>query len=82
MKTEYNCIRCDKIIKQINSPIDNKLENCMWNGGIVNKILAGYGSSLDGDIYILGICDDCLKRLHEMKKITFYKNYISSKIKK
>jgi len=82
MKTSYNCIRCNKLIKKIIGSPDDSLENCMWADGIVDKISAGFGSSLDGDIYILGVCDDCLKILHDMKKITFYKNYISSNIKK
>jgi len=30
-------------------------------GGIVSNISAGYGSDCDGDVYLIGICDDCLR---------------------
>ena len=58
MKT-FKCVCCGFEIK----PIDSKyvdLEHGMWDGGTVEKIYMPYGSLLDGDIYILGICDDCI----------------------
>ena len=39
---EHNCVVCDKPIKRIMTlPNDTDWQGC-WNGGIVNKISAGY----------------------------------------
>jgi len=34
--------------------------NVVLMGGVVEKISAGYGSSLDGNQYVLAICDSCI----------------------
>jgi hypothetical protein len=39
-----------------------RAENRMWNNGIVANISAGYGSTLDGGVYVLAICDDCTRK--------------------
>jgi len=36
-----------------------RAENRMWGGGIVGNISAGYGSNLDGECYVIAICDKC-----------------------
>lgn len=56
MKSEF-CIKCNKEIQSV--------KNMWWNGGIVNKIIAGYGSKLDGDVYLISICDECTKKYLE-----------------
>ena len=69
---EHNCVVCDKPIKRIMTlPNDTDWQGC-WNGGIVNKISAGYGSLLDGDMFILAICDECVKK----KKLRNVGNYM------
>ncbi len=56
------CIKCIDEIKPIHPEHHgDKPEQDMWSGGIVGRISAGYGSTLDGDIFIVAICDKCLK---------------------
>ncbi len=50
------CICCGKEILPL---YENKYN--MWNGGIVEKISAGYGSDYDGEQFIIAICDECVK---------------------
>jgi len=33
----------------------------MVDDGVIGEISAGYGSSLDGDIWLIAICDQCLR---------------------
>lgn len=35
----------------------------MWEGGTVQKVTFGYGSSLDMDSYYMAICDSCASSL-------------------
>ena len=71
---EYNCICCSKkLVREIGGEHD-------WeggfNGGMVAKIKAGYGSRLDGDVYVIGICDDCAKIKNEQDLLPFIRNNI------
>ena len=34
--------------------------NRSWSDGIVGIIAAGYGSTNDGGVYVIGVCDKCL----------------------
>ena len=55
-----NCICCGKEINLLDGD-DGEPENQMWNGGVVSNISAGYGSNCDGDVYLIAVCDDCIK---------------------
>ena len=47
------------------------IDNQMVEGGIIQLIDAGYGSTHDGERFILGICDSCIKeKLDELFKIS------------
>lgn len=37
-------------------------ESLMWKNGMVGQISAGYGSTVDGDVYYLGMCDKCVDK--------------------
>ena len=70
----YNCICCSKkLVREIAGEHD-------WEGGfnegMVAKIKAGYGSQLDGDVYVIGICDDCAKIKNEQDLLPFIRNNI------
>ena len=74
----HNCICCGKKIKKLDGlPKDSDWEG-MWYGGIVQRISAGYGSLLDGDMYILAICDDCVK----LKQLKYVGNYMFPDLEK
>lgn len=59
-----NCIRCGVEIEPITHGTNThvtKPESAMWNGGIVDKVTAGYGSDHDMNQFIIAICDECIK---------------------
>jgi len=63
MSKWMKCIVCGVEIK----PLDlghyepEEFEQQMWEGGTVDKLYMPYGSRLDGNVYILAICDDCVE---------------------
>ena len=73
----YNCICCGKKIPNISKAIkiDEDVSRSMWNNGSVDKIITGYGSRFDGDVYFFGICDDCIEKKKDEGIIKFYKRY-------
>lgn len=48
----------------------------MWNDGIVHKVSAGYGSSHDGDEFIIAICDECITKKKMTGNIAYVNNYM------
>lgn len=46
-------ISCSDILNQ---------ENCLWEGGTVQKVGFGYGSCLDCQSFYIAVCDDCMKK--------------------
>ena len=71
-----SCIKCDKELKKLYpDDVCSSLDRAMWDGGIVDKFVAGYGSDHDMDAFFFGICDDCVTKLKEDSKIIFEKNY-------
>lgn len=61
IKSRY-CIFCGFEIKPIESTHHEIPWQAMWNGGIIDRIVAGYGSNLDGSMYIIAICDNCIEK--------------------
>jgi hypothetical protein len=52
------------------------VNNEMIDNGIIHIIDAGYGSSHDGDQFIIAICDDCIKNNSEDGTLLYYGNYM------
>ncbi len=73
----YTCVCCGKEIPRFESFPKSKDWEGMFDGGIVDTISAGYGSVLDGDIYVIAICDDCIKE----KKLQLVRNYMFPDLK-
>ena len=71
-KISYPCIFCGKAIVKLDGVPSCKEWEGMWSDGIVEKISAGYGSILDGNMYILAICDECVKS----KQLKYVGNYM------
>jgi hypothetical protein len=59
MEDRY-CIRCGKAIRQVEGSPDSTLESGCWDGGIVGRITAGYGSAHDMDEFVVAVCDRCI----------------------
>ena len=80
MLNPMNCICCDKEINLLH-PDDEPREDSepsseMWNGGVINEIAAGYGSNVDGDVYLIAICDECIEQKRNDGSIVFLHNYM------
>ena len=79
---EYiNCVCCGFKIKLsehrfVDDQGNFNPETQMWNDGIVQKISAGYGSTLDGDMYYLGICDKCTKENTKNGRLRYEGDYL------
>lgn len=52
------------------------VNNEMIDNGIIHIIDAGYGSTHDGDQFILAICDDCIKENLQDATLLYYGNYM------
>lgn len=77
MKDEYRyCIRCDRPIQKIDGMANDKEWQGMWMDGIVEKVSATYGSSLDGDMFVIAVCDDCIQTKLKEKKVIYVGNYM------
>ena len=72
------CICCGFEIKELDTRFKkdkDKPENSMWDGGTVERIFMPYGSVLDGDIYVVGICDKCIEKNKD--KVIYMGDYIN-----
>lgn len=75
-----NCVCCGYKIQKIDGPKNKGLidpNNFMWRGGIVSKVDAGFGSSLDGDIYYMGICDECVDKNTQTGRMRYIGDYMT-----
>lgn len=86
MKT-LNCICCGKIIEQEFKQHEEKLDesntekiNLDCGTGVV--IRCGYGSGLDGDVYLTAICDDCLWAAHKGGRAFYARNFLFPDLEK
>ena len=52
------------------------VNNEMIDNGIIHIIDAGYGSTHDGDQFIIAICDDCIKENKQDATLLYYGNYM------
>jgi len=48
----------------------------MIDNGIIHIIDAGYGSTHDGDQFVIAICDDCIKENLGDATLLYYGNYM------
>lgn len=86
-----NCICCGKSIVLLDSNLDDYIEHAkklnkepepetwMWYGGVIQKVSAGYGSKNDGDVFYIGICDNCIKDNYKNGRLIYKKNYMGFK---
>ena len=52
------------------------VNNEMIDNGIIHIIDAGYGSTHDGDQFVIAICDDCIKLNLEDATLLYWGNYM------
>ncbi len=56
-------------------------EKQMWKDGFVARISSGYGSKLDGDIYFIGICDNCANINTKNGRLRYVGDYMNMESK-
>jgi hypothetical protein len=78
-KTEEDIV-FNKVKRQIHGKHDEEITldagSEIWNGGLVHLVSAGYGSTHDGDEFIIAICDDCLTKKKMTGHIAYINNYM------
>ena len=70
------CVCCGFEIKTIYGEGEDKPWEGMWLDGTVDKISAGFGSELDGNMYIIAICDNCVRTKLKDGIIEYIGNYM------
>jgi hypothetical protein len=65
IKTEW---KDDKIV--IGEPIPN------LHDGTSQELMCGYGSGLDGDVYMIAVCDACLRKARDEQRVVFRHNFL------
>lgn len=85
------CICCNKSINPLHTDLSHeeavfktekgknsqiKAENRMWSDGVVGNISAGFGSVLDGGMFVIAVCDDCIREKVESGVIAYTGNYM------
>ncbi len=78
---DFTCICCrkNKITPTLNYGLDAgaidplKQQTGMWDNGAIELVSPGYGSSFDTDSFFIGICDPCIKDLHDKKLVVNYR---------
>ena len=72
----YECVCCGAKIEKIEGfDHDKEWEGC-YSDGIVEKISAGYGSTLDGEMFVLAICDKCVVQKANQGVLKFVGDYM------
>ena len=64
MENSIKCICCGFEIKPIFPDVTNEERtpmNVMWDGGTAVKLHMPYGSRFDDNIYVIGLCDNCIE---------------------
>lgn len=68
------CVCCGKQIHCVEMFPGWPAEEQSWEG-IVTKISAGYGSCHDTDMFVIGICDECVTKKREDGTLLYVGNY-------
>ena len=66
-----NCMFCGKTLKPLHGS-----DYGMVNDGMVGHFYAPYGSSFDGNIFQMAICDNCVKTKEKEDKIILVGDYM------
>jgi len=64
---KFKCIICEKEIESIwfESIKAENPESGAWAGGVVEKLYMPYGSKFDGELFVFGLCDQCIEKKYK-----------------
>ena len=68
-QVELLCIRCGQVVRPIIHGAPSNSDSEMYDDGIADSIVAGYGSKHDTEKFVLAICDDCIDALLDEGKL-------------
>jgi DNA-directed RNA polymerase subunit N (RpoN/RPB10) len=76
-----NCICCGKEVEQewkkhLEELDDSNVDKLNFDYATGIKIFCGYGSTLDGNVYITVVCDDCLRKASKDNRAVYITNYL------
>jgi len=72
------CIICERKIiadKEFN-PFKDDHNTTFFKEGVVGKLEANYGSSHDGDIFMIALCDNCISEKLKSNTLLYKGNYM------
>ena len=75
------CICCGFEIKPVHGNNEDKPWQGMWLDGVVDKIAANYGSELDGDMYVIAVCDSCIRAKLKDGTVEYAGSYMGATVK-
>jgi len=73
---DLKCVCCGINLEPDFQQTDTPLDHVGINDGFAGTISAGFGSTLDGCIILIGICDICVKSKVDNDRIYIVDNYI------
>lgn len=63
-----------EVISEVNA------DSTSCSNGVIGRISAGFGSDLDGNVYIIGICRDCAVKATKEDKLIYCGDYINGTV--
>lgn len=75
IKGPVKCLMCGHELKSLHGD-----DYSMTSDGIVSHLYAGYGSTLDGDVFQIALCDKCIEKLEKEDRIILKGNYIFGEV--
>lgn len=82
VKRRVNCIVCkSKLRPSMDAELTEQTADFTpLLDGAVARISCGYGSALDGNIYIIAVCDTCLKEAAKTTRLVYTGNYLKNHV--
>ena len=65
-----------QIVSQFDGETIRNAGSYMWNDGVVGIISANFGSTHDGDEFVIAICDECIDKKLMTGNLAFIDNYM------
>lgn len=72
------CLICEKAVVYLwpDQKFDDGQQITNLNDAVDVRIVGNYGSRFDTNIYEAIICDDCMDKLIQSKRVTFIESYL------
>lgn len=79
VKIELPCVICAiNILSPENEVTENNASRLSFDNGMATTISYGYGCELDGNVYMIAICQECTEKKQKEGLLVYVYNYIHS----